>query len=147
MFGSKSETVLSGILFTPTFSNAREVLIPFLGCRSVNGSVQWLNVPRPFDDTGIATAAWTENLYVYPWGTNPNRSPNVPINRRANFPNVHINLHIVTRRARYNLLQANRVERRQTLQRGLHAQILLDIRDEVLSNDSDDGWIEEDWSD
>ena len=98
MFGSKSVTVLSGRLFTPTFSNAREVLIPFLGCRSVNGSVQWINVPRPFDDTGIATAAWTENLYVYPWGTNPNRSPNVPINRRATFPNVPINLRTVARR-------------------------------------------------
>ena len=84
--------------------NAREFRIPFLGCRSVNRSVQWLDVTRPFGETGIATAARTENLYVYPWGTNPSRIPNVLINRRTTFTNVPINLRAAERRARDNRL-------------------------------------------
>ena len=136
-----------GETFHTHFSNAWEVQIPFLGRRSVNGSVQWLDVPQPFGETGIATAAWTENIYVNLWGANPTRIPNVPINRRATFTNVPIYLRAVARRSREKLLWDNRVERRKTLHRELHARILLDIREEVLSDDSDDGLLEEDWPD
>ena len=52
--------------FHTHFFNARAVRIPFLVRRSVNGSVQWLDVPRLFGETGVATAAWTENIYVNP---------------------------------------------------------------------------------
>ena len=55
-----------GETFHTHFFNAREVQIPFLGRRSVNRSFQWIDVPRPFGETGIATVAWTENLCVYP---------------------------------------------------------------------------------
>ena len=41
--------------FHTRFFNTREVRLPFLGRRSVNGSVQWLDVPQPFGETGIAT--------------------------------------------------------------------------------------------
>ena len=133
--------------FHTHFFNALEVRIPFLGPRSVNGSVQWLDVPCPFGETGISAAAWTENTFVNSWGTNPTRIPNRPIRWRTTFPDVPINLHTAARCANHDLLWANRVDRRQTLQRELHARILLDICDKVLSDDSNDGWLEEfsDW--
>ena len=43
--------------FYSHFFNAREIQIPFLDRISVNGSVQWIDVPRPFGETGIVTAA------------------------------------------------------------------------------------------
>ena len=54
----------TGGTFHTHFFNARAVRIPFLVRRSVNGSVQWLDVPRTFGETGAATAAWTENIYL-----------------------------------------------------------------------------------
>ena len=136
MLGSKSVTISSGRLFTPTFSNAREVRILFLGRRSINGVFQLLGVTRPYGETGIATADWSEKIYINLWGTNPTRIPNVPFN-----------LCSVACRYRDDLLQANLVERRQTFQREIHAQCLSNICYEVLSDDYDDGWLEEDWSD
>ena len=109
----------------------------------VNGSVQWIDILCPFGKTGIPNAAWTENTYVNSWGTNPTRTLNVPIIRRTNFLDVPINLCAVACRACHDCLRRNLVERRQTHQRELHARILLDIRDEVLSDESDDGWLEE----
>ena len=79
-----------GEIFYTHFFNAREVRIPFLGRISINGSVQWFNVPRPFGETGIATAAWPKNIYVKIWGTNPTKIPNVTINRRATFLSTYL---------------------------------------------------------
>ena len=121
--------------FHTHFFNAREFRIPFLVCRYVNGSVQWLDIPRPFGETRIATTAWTENIYFNLWGTNPTR-----------IPNVLINLRTVARRARDNLLRDNHVDQRKTLQRDIQARCLSDTRDNVLYDDSDDGWLKEDWS-
>ena len=69
-------------------------------------SVQWLDVYRPFCEPGVATAAWTENLYVNPWC-----SVDIP----AGSPNNPINFCTVARRACDDLLNANCVERFQTL--------------------------------
>ena len=80
-----------GYTFYSHFFNTREILIPFLGRRSVNGSVQWLDVPRPFGETGNLTAAWTENTFVNSWGTNPTVIPNRPIRGRTT-ESVPINL-------------------------------------------------------
>ena len=129
--------------FHTQFFNAQEVRIPFLGRRSVNGSVQWLDVPWSFSETGISTAAWTENTFFNLWGTNPTMISIVPIIRRTTFPDVPINLRAVSRRACHDRFQRNCVERIQTLQRELHTRIILDIHDKVLSDDSDDGWLEE----
>ena len=114
-----------------------------MGCRSVNGSVQWLDVTRPFGETGIVTEAWTENTFVYSWVTNPTVIPNRPIKRRTNLHSVPINLRDFICGANHYRLRRNRVEERQTLQRDIRALILLDIRGEVLSDESDDGWLEE----
>ena len=108
LLGSKSATISPGRLFTPIF-NAKAVRIPFLGLRSVNGTVQRIDVPRTFGETRVATAAWTGNIYVNPWISvdSPYRSPD----------GDPINLHAVTRQVRDDLLNTNRVERFQTLQR------------------------------
>ena len=97
------------------FFNAQEVQevqIPFLGRRSVNGNVQWIDVPRPFGETGIATVAWNENTFVNSWGTKPTRIPNRPIRQRKTFPGFIINLRAVARCANHNRLWRNHVERR-----------------------------------
>ena len=75
-----------GETFYTHFFNAREVRIFFLGRRSVNRSVQCIDVPRLFGKTRVATAAWNENIYVNPWSSmnSPDRTPDVsPINLRA----------------------------------------------------------------
>ena len=104
-----------GDTFHTHFFNAREVRIPFFGCKYVSRSVQWLDVPGPFVENVIANAAWTENIYVNLWGTNPTGITSVHINGRTTFPNVTINLFTVARRAHNNLLQYNCVEQRKTL--------------------------------
>ena len=135
-----------GETFYSHFFNAREIRIPFLGRRSVNGSVQWLDVPRPFIETRNLTATWTENTLVYGWGTNPTVIMNRPIRRRKT-ESVPINLRDLSCQANHDRLRRIRVEWRQAIERELHTRILLDIRDEVLSDDSNDGWIEESDSD
>ena len=117
-----------------------------MGRRSVNGSVQWIDVPRPFGETGNLTAYWTENTFVKSWGTNPTVIPNRPIRRRTT-ESVPINLRALSCRANHDRLQLIRVERRQSIDRELHAKILLDICDKVLSGESYDGWLEESYSD
>ena len=121
--------------FHTNFVNAKARQVALLGRRSVNVSVQWINVPRPFCETGVATAAWTENLYVNPWCRvdSPARSPDNPIN-----------LCSAAHRARDDLLRANRVERFQTLLQETLSRCLSDTCDKVLS---DDDWLEGDWSD
>ena len=114
-----------------------------MGRRSIKGSVQWLDVTRPFGETGIVTEAWTENTFVYSWVTNPTVIPNRPIKRRTTSQIVPINLCDFACQANRDCLRHNCVDRRQAIERELHARILSDIRGEVLSNDSDDGWIEE----
>ena len=98
----QSSNIFLGGTFYTHFFNAREIRIPFLGRRSVNGSVQWLDVPRTFGETGIATAAWTENTFVNSWGTNPNVVPNSPMRRHTNFQSVPINLRALACRTNHD---------------------------------------------
>ena len=104
-----------------------------MGQRSVNGSFEWLDVPRPFFETGVATVAWTENLYV-----NPLRMTGRP----TRCPEKNFNLRAVARRACDDLLRANCLERFQTLSRETLSLFLSDNRDKILS---DDDWLEGDW--
>ena len=119
-------------MFHTDFVSAKGRRVAFLGWIYVNGSVEWLDVPRPFCETGVATAAWTENLYVNPWimTDSPARSPDNPFNLRT-----------VARCACDDILQANCVERFQTLSRETLSQCLSDTRGDILS---DDDWLEGD---
>ena len=120
-------------MFHIDFVSVKGCRVAFLGQRSVNGSFEWLDVPRPFFETGVATVAWTENLYV-----NPCRMTDSP----ARSPYNTFNLRAVTRSARDNLLRASCLERCQTLSRETLSLCLLDTRDDILS---DDDWIEGYW--
>ena len=93
--------------------------------------------------TGNLTLSWTENTFVYGWGTNPTVIPNFPIRRCTTFHSVTINLYALACRVNHDRLRRIHVERRQDIERDLQAQLLQDILDEVLSSDYDDGWIED----
>ena len=122
--------------FHTHFFNEKSVQIPFLVRISANGSVQWLDVSRPFGETGVATAAWTENIYVNPW---------LSVNSPARTPDDDpINLRAVARHVHDNLINANHVERIQTLKRETIARCLSDNCEEVLCNDD---CLDSDWSD
>ena len=105
------------------FFNARQIQIHFLGCRAVNGSVRWLDVPRPFSETGSLTAAWTENTFVNYWGTNPTMITNRPIRRRA-VESASVNFHTLACRANHKHLRLICVERREAIEKELQARIL-----------------------
>ena len=98
------------ILYTKFF-NARQIQIPLLGCRSVNGSVQWIDAPRVDPQAGsfCQVATWTENTFVYMWGPYPTViPPNVSTIRRREVEDVPVNPNTL-------LLQAKRE---------LHARII-----------------------
>ena len=119
-----------GETFHTHFFNAKAVRIPFLGHISVNGSVQWLDVPQPFGKTGVATAASTENIYVNPW---------LIVDSPAMSPDSDpINLGAIACRARDDLLNI------KTLQQETVARCLSDTREKVMS---DDNWLESDFTD
>ena len=134
--------------FYSHFFKAQKIRIPFLSHRSVNGSVQWIDFPCLFGETGNLTAAWTENTFVYGWGINPTVILNRPIRRHTTFESVPINLHALECRANHYRLRRIRVDWRQATERELHARILQDIRDKVISDASSyDGLFEESNSD
>ena len=62
-----------GETFYSHFFNAREIRIPFLGCRYVNRSVQWLDVTRLFSEMeilrwlGLKTPSCTAGLPTLLW--------------------------------------------------------------------------------
>ena len=57
--------------FYSHFFNSQQIQIPFLVRRSVNGSVQWLDDTCADPQDGSSVATWTENTFVYYWGTYP----------------------------------------------------------------------------
>ena len=69
----------------------------------MNGSVRWIDVPRPFGKTGSRVADWTENTFVNSWGTNPTVIPNLPI-RRCAIENVPVNPHTLACQANHGRL-------------------------------------------
>ena len=83
--------------FYSHFFNARQIQIPFLGHRSVNWSVRWLDVTRPSSQAGSRVATWTEKNFVYSWVPYPTViPPNVSIIRRRAIENVPINPHNIS---------------------------------------------------
>ena len=127
--------------FYSHFFNARQIIINLLGCRDVNGSVQWLDVPCPFGETGSLTTAWTENIFVNSLGNNPTLITNRPIRQRA-IDSVPVNPYTLACLANHERLRRIRVERIQAIERDLYVRILQDIRDDIISDASSyDGWL------
>ena len=131
--------------FHTHFFNARRFQIPFLGRRSVNMSVEFLDAARATQQVGSRVATWTENIFVHSWGPYPTMIPHTvsTIKRRAYY--VHVTPHDLVLRANHERLRLIHVERRQTLHRELLARICQEMCDKVravLYDDSYDGWLE-----
>ena len=58
--------------FHTHFFNARQFHISFLGRRSVNTSVEFLDAACATQQVGSRVATWTENIFVHSWGPYPN---------------------------------------------------------------------------
>ena len=103
--------------FYSHFFNARLIQTSFLGCRSVNMSVNFLDAPRSTQKVGSRVATWTKNIFVYSWGPYPTVIPHTfsTIKRRAYA--VPIIPHALSCRANHKHLRLICVEWRQTLHR------------------------------
>ena len=136
--------------FYSYFFNTRRIQIPFLGRRSVNMSAEWLDIPRADQHVGSCVTNWTENFFVHSWGPYPTMIPHTVFTIKRCAYYVPVNPHALAYRANHECLRLIRVERRQTLHGELLARTSQYMRDEVrafLSDDSNDGWLEESDSD
>ena len=135
--------------FHTHFFNTRRFQIPFLGRRSANMSVEFLDVASTTQQVRSCVASWTKKPFVHSWGTYPTMIyPNVStITGRAY--NVTVTPHTLVLQANHKRLRLKRVEWRQICHEELLARICQDIRDEVcdewgaaLSDDSNEGCID-----
>ena len=96
--------------FHTHFFNARRFQIPFLGRRSVNMSVEFLDAARATQQVGSRVATWTENIFVHSWGPYPTMIPHTvsTITRRAY--NVPVTPHTLVLRANHERLRLKFVE-------------------------------------
>ena len=93
-------------------------------------------------------ATWTENTFVYSWGTYPTVIPtNVSTIRRHANEDVPVKPHTVALWANHERPWLIRVERIKAVEREIHEQIIQDICDRSDASSYDDVWIEESDSD
>ena len=138
-----------GYTFHTHFFNVRRFQIPFLGCRSVNMSVEFLDVVRTTQQVRSRVASWTKNIFVHSWGPYPTMIPRTISTITRHAYNVPVTFHGPVMRANHKCLRLKRVDWRRTCNEELLSRILQDIRDEVcaewgaaLSDISNDGWLE-----
>ena len=82
----------TGEMFHTNFFSVKGRQVALLGQRSVNGSVGWIYVPWLFCDTGVATAALTQNLYVDPWIMTDSPPRSARINRGTDNHVIYSNI-------------------------------------------------------
>ena len=131
--------------FHTHFFNARRFQIPFLGRRSVNTSAEFLDAARATQLVGSCVASWTENIFVYYWVLYPSMIPHTVSTIKRRAYNFTVTPHALILQSNHERLRLKHVEWRQTLHRELLARICQDMHDKVravLSDDSDDSWIE-----
>ena len=81
--------------FYSHFLNARQIQILFLGHIYVNGSVKWLDVTCAAPQAESSVTTWTENTFVYSWGSYPTViPPNVSTIRQRAIEDVPVSLHL-----------------------------------------------------
>ena len=110
--------------FHTHFFNARQLQIPFLGCISVNMSVEFLDVSRTTQQVRSRVSSWTKNIFVHSWGPYPTMIPHTvsTITRRAY--NVPVTPHDIVLRANHERFRLKRVDWRRTCRRELLARIV-----------------------
>ena len=136
--------------FHTHFFNARQIQIPFLGCRSVNMTVKVLNAACATQRVGSRVATQTENICVHSWDPYPTMIPHTVSTIKRRAYDVPVTPHALALRANHERLQLIYVERRRTLHRDFLALICQEMCDkvrDVLSNDSDNSCLEESDSD
>ena len=116
------------------FFNERRFQIPFLGCRALNASVEFLDVVRVTHHVG-SRANYTTNIFFHSWGVNP--TDMIPANastitRRA-YDHIRSFLGFVLR-FNHERLRLKRVELKHIRLEELLARIRQDVRDDVLNN-------------
>ena len=127
------------------FFNAQQSQIPFLGRISVKMSVEFLDAARATQQVGSRVASWTENICVHSWSPYPTMIPHTVSTIKRHAYNVPVTPHSLVLRANNERLRLKRVEWRRTCHKELFSRIRQDMRDKVravLSDDSDDGWLE-----
>ena len=93
--------------FHTHFFNSWWFQIPFLGRRSVNISVEFLDAARATQQVGNCVASWTENIFVNSWIPYPTMNPHTvsTITRRAY--NVPVTPHALLLRANHERINWN----------------------------------------
>ena len=108
-------------------------------------SVKFLNDAYATQQVGSRVASWTENIFFQSWVPYTTMIPHAISTTKRRAYNVHVTPHALVLRANHERLRLKRVEWRKTRHRELLARIREDMRDKVrdiLSNDSDDSWLE-----
>ena len=150
--------------FQTFFFNSRGFHIPFLGCRAVNDSVEFIDVVRTTHHVR-SCVDYTPNIFIHSWGINPTDMlpPNVStITRHAYDPIV--TFHGFVLRSNHERLRLKRIELKRIRVKEYLSRIHQDVCDEVDANvrvavcndlgsvmsngsDSDDCWFERSDSD
>ena len=150
--------------FHTHFFNARQLQIPFLGCRSVNKSVKIIDVVRTTQHVRSHVASWTPNLFVHSWSPYPTMIPPNVSNITLRTYNLPVTFHGLVLQSNHERLILKFVELRRIHFEELLARICQDIHEEVCANvcvpvrnnlgnslskdsDSDDGWLKRSDSD
>ena len=111
--------------------NARRSQIPFLGHRSGNMSVEFIDVVRTTQHVRSRVTSWTKNIFVHFWGPYPTMIPSTisTITRRAY--NVPVTFHGLVLRSNHERLRLKHVESRRICVEELLARIRQYICDKV----------------
>ena len=103
--------------FHAHFFNAWRLQIPFLGRRSGNMSVKFIDAARATQQVGSCVTTCTENICVHSWGPYPTMIHHTFSTIKWRAYNSPVNPHALEFRANHERLWLIHVDRRQTLQR------------------------------
>ena len=116
------------------FFNVRRFHIPFLGCRALNKSVEFLDVVCTTQNVG-SRVDYTPNIFVHYWGVNP--TDMIP----ANVSTINwcaydpiVSFHGFVLRSNHERLRLKRIELKRIRVEEYLARNRQDVRDEVAAN-------------
>ena len=120
--------------FQTFFFNARRFQITFLFRRSVNGSVESIEVVRVTQHVG-SRVNYTPNMFIYSWGVNPTDTipPNV-YNITWHAYDPICTFHGLVLRCNNERLRLKRIDLKRIHSEELLARIRVYVRDDVVEN-------------
>ena len=120
--------------FQTLFFNTQRFQIPFLGRRSLNDSVEFLNVVCTTQHVG-SCFDYSPNIFVHSWGVNPTDTISVNvfnITRRAYDPIFYFRGFVL--RSNHERFRLKRIELKRIRFEELLARIRQYVRDDVVDN-------------